>query len=239
MKPKKKFKDPDVMLSIPVITIDGPSGVGKGTLSKFLAKQYHFHLLDSGAIYRLLALACLTRQCDLNDEKQVLEIAKRFNISFQVHDAIVNVFLDDEDVSEKIRDENIGNGASKIAVFLSVREALLAKQREFIKPPGLIADGRDMGTVVFPDAKVKIFLDASVKERANRRYKQLQDKKFNVKLDCILSELEARDQRDRNRRISPLVPASDAYIIDSTDLTIDEVIQHANQYIKQKLNISD
>lgn len=223
------------MLTVPIITIDGPSGVGKGTLSKALATQRQWHLLDSGAIYRVLALACLNKQCDLSDEHVVVEIAQSLQVEFHIKHEQTVIYLEGEEVSEQIRAENVGVTASKIAVYPNVRTALLERQRAFAKAPGLIADGRDMGTIVFPDAPVKIFLDASLDERARRRYNQLQNKGISAKLGCLLTELEQRDQRDRNRSIAPLVPAKDALIIDSTHLSINEVIQVANQYIQERL----
>jgi cytidylate kinase len=212
-------------INIPVITVDGPSGAGKGTLCQALAEKLGWHLLDSGAIYRVLALAAIHHQVDIKSENALVPIASHLDVSFLTHNGKLKVVLEGEDVSNEIRQETVGNTASQIAAFPRVREALLRRQRNFKEAPGLIADGRDMGTVVFPDAPIKIFLDASAEERARRRMIQLQEKGFSGKFDRLLLEIKERDDRDRNRAIAPLVPAADALVIDSTSLSIEQVIE--------------
>ena len=222
----------------PVMTIDGPSGAGKGTLCQLLAEKLGWHLLDSGAIYRVLSLAALHHDVELDSEAALVPLAANLDVQFQVEGDLVKVILEGEDVSRTIRTEQVGNAASKIAAFPRVREALLRRQRAFRQAPGLIADGRDMGTVVFPEAEVKIFLDASAEERAQRRYKQLQDKGFDVNFECLLTEIRERDDRDRNRAVAPLVPAADALVLDSTELNIEQVIEKALQYAREKLAVA-
>lgn len=222
----------------PVITIDGPSGAGKGTLCKALAETLQWHLLDSGAIYRVLALAALHHQVTIDSEEALVPLAAHLDVRFEVEQGQLNVVLEGEDVSQAIRNETVGNTASQIAAFPRVREALLRRQRAFRAAPGLIADGRDMGTVVFPDAPVKIFLDASSEERAHRRMRQLQEKGFSVNFERLLSEIKERDDRDRNRAVAPLMPAADALVLDSTRLTIDEVIAKALAHARQILALS-
>ncbi|GGB47495.1 cytidylate kinase [Oceanisphaera marina] len=219
----------------PVITIDGPGGAGKGTLCQLLAEKLEWHLLDSGAIYRVLALAALHHNVALDDEAGLVPLAAHLDVQFPVQDDQVKTILEGEDVSRAIRSEKMGDTASKIAAFPRVREALLRRQRAFRTAPGLIADGRDMGTVVFPDAQVKIFLDASAEERANRRLLQLQEKGFDVSFDRLLSEIQARDDRDRNRAVAPLKAADDALIIDSTHLSIAEVLDKVLSHTKVKV----
>jgi cytidylate kinase len=221
-----------------IITVDGPSGAGKGTLCYALAEKLGFALLDSGAIYRVTALAALKRAVDLSDEFQLAELARNLNIEFLPVDGEVNIMLDGMNVSSLIRTQEVAEAASKIAVFPQVRAALLQLQQDFAKNEGLIADGRDMGTVVFPNAQVKLFLDASAEERAKRRYKQLQNKGINGNFAQILAEIQERDFRDRNREVAPLKPADDALLLDSTTLSIDEVIAQALSYIQQKALIS-
>ncbi|MFD1008280.1 MULTISPECIES: (d)CMP kinase [Oceanisphaera] len=219
----------------PVITVDGPGGAGKGTLCQLLAEKLEWHLLDSGAIYRVLALAALHHNVALDDEAALVPLAAHLDVQFPVLNGQVKTILEGEDVSHTIRTEKMGNTASKVAAFPRVREALLRRQRAFRSTPGLIADGRDMGTVVFPDAQVKIFLDASAQERANRRLLQLQDKGFDVNFDRLLSEIQARDERDRNRTVAPLKAADDALVIDSTDLSITEVLDIVLNHTKVKV----
>lgn len=220
---------------IPVITVDGPSGAGKGTLCMQLADKLGFNLLDSGAIYRVLALAAIHHGVDIESEDALVLLAAHLDVQFLAEGELVKVVLEGEDVSRELRKEETGMAASKIAALPRVREALLRRQRAFAEGDGLVADGRDMGTVVFPQASVKIFLDASAEERAQRRLKQLQDKGVDAKFDDLLSEIQERDERDRNRPVAPLRPAEDALLLDSTSMSIDEVVAQALQYIESKL----
>ena len=220
--------------NIPVIAVDGPSGVGKGTLCQALANHLNWHLLDSGAIYRVLALSALQQNIALDDTKQLATLALSLPLTFDSNSDDVKVLLDGVDVSREIRTEETGGAASKVASINEVRVALLQRQRDFRQLPGLIADGRDMGTVVFSDAPVKIFLDASAQSRAERRMKQLQDKQIHAKFGEILQEITARDERDRNRAVAPLKPAVDALIIDTTSLSIQDVFNQSIMYIKEK-----
>lgn len=222
----------------PVITVDGPSGAGKGTLCQALANKLGWQLLDSGAIYRVLALAALHHHVDIESEEALVPLAANLDVRFEPREKELAVMLEGEDVSNEIRSEVVGNTASLTATFPRVREALLRRQRAFRTKPGLIADGRDMGTVVFPDAPVKIFLDATPEERAQRRMQQLQKKGFDVKLSDLLADIKERDFRDRNRLIAPLVPAKDALILDSTKLSIEGVIEQALAYVKKKQILS-
>ncbi|MGR6981538.1 (d)CMP kinase [Testudinibacter sp. P27/CKL/0425] len=219
-----------------VITIDGPSGVGKGTLCQALAQTFGFELLDSGAIYRVLGVAAVKSAVALDDETALAELAATLDIRFVPENGKVSVLLAGEDVSAEIRTEIAGNNASKVAPFPKVRSALLQRQRDFSSEKGLIADGRDMGTVVFPQAQAKIFLDASSEERANRRFKQLEQKGINADYEQILTEIKERDFRDRNREVAPLKAADDALLLDSTALSISEVVEKALQYIDQRIN---
>ncbi len=211
------------MTEAPVLTIDGPSGAGKGTVSRLVARRLGWRFLDSGAIYRALAWAARRRGVDLNDADAVARVAGEMELEF-ICDDDVKVLVDGEDVTDRLQTEECGRIASKIAAYPQVRRALLDKQRAFRRPPGLVADGRDMGTVVFPDAPYKVFLTASAEERARRRYLQLKAQGLDVNLDQIIKDLEERDRRDREREESPLVPAKDAVVIDSSDLSIDEVV---------------
>lgn len=220
-----------------VITVDGPSGAGKGTLCHALADKLGFDFLDSGAIYRILALAAVKKGVSLDDEAKLAELGRHLNVQFVPENGEIQVILDGENVGDQIRTAEAGQNASKVAVYPLVREALLQRQRDFSTEKGLIADGRDMGTVVFPEAQIKLFLDASAEERAKRRVKQLQEKGFNANFDEILAEIKERDYRDRNRAVAPLVPAKNALLLDSTQLSIDEVIEQALQYIASKMAI--
>ncbi|MGV3344839.1 (d)CMP kinase [Enterobacteriaceae bacterium LUAb1] len=221
----------------PVITIDGPSGAGKGTLCKAIAEALKWHLLDSGAIYRVLALAVLHHHIDMSSEEALVPVAAHLDVQFIAGQGEMKVILEGEDVSGEIRTQDVSNSASKVAAFPRVREALLYRQRAFRVEPGLIADGRDMGTVVFPDAPVKIFLDASSEVRARRRMLQLQEQGFSVNFENLLAEIKERDDRDRNRIIAPLVPASDALILNSSQMNIEQVIEVSLKYIKEKLAV--
>ncbi|MEY8710836.1 MULTISPECIES: (d)CMP kinase [Mangrovibacter] len=220
---------------VPVITIDGPSGAGKGTLCKAMAEALQWHLLDSGAIYRVLALAALHHHVDTSSEEALVPLAAHLDVRFLSVNGNLEVVLEGEDVSGEIRTQEVASAASQVAAFPRVREALLRRQRAFREAPGLIADGRDMGTVVFPDAPVKIFLDASSEERALRRMRQLQDKGFSVNFERLLAEIKERDDRDRNRPVAPLVPAQDALLLDSTQMSIEQVIEKALEYAREKL----
>lgn len=217
------------------MTVDGPSGAGKGTLCMLIANKLGFHLLDSGAIYRVLALAAIHHGVDLESEDALVPLATHLDVQFVAEGELVKVILEGEDVSGELRKEETGMAASKVAALPRVREALLRRQRAFAEGQGLIADGRDMGTVVFPEAEAKIFLDASAEERAQRRLKQLQGKGLDVRFDDLLREIQERDDRDRNRPVAPLRPAEDALLLDSTTMSIDEVVEKALQYIESKL----
>ena len=222
------------MSLIPVLTIDGPSGVGKGTVARIMAQKLGWHLLDSGAIYRAFALAVDARNTDVTDESALEEVANNLDLAFKTEagSELVSVYLDGQDVSKVLRTEQTGEMASKIASIGVVRAALLKRQQAFAKVPGLVADGRDMGTVVFADAPFKVFLTASAQERANRRLKQLQNQGSEGIISHILAEVVARDERDSSRKHSPLKPAKDALIIDTTELSIDEVITQVSELIK-------
>lgn len=210
---------------VPVITIDGPSGAGKGTVARIVSEKLGWHLLDSGAIYRVLAVATQYHQVSLNEEEPLIPMAAHLDVQFEISsDGESKVILEGEDVTDTIRTEEIGKLASQVAAFPRVREALLRRQRAFKVSPGLVADGRDMGTVVFADAPVKIFLTASAEERAQRRFKQLKDKGLDVKIGRLLDDIRQRDERDQNRDVAPLVADESALVIDSTSYSVDEVV---------------
>lgn len=222
---------------IPLITIDGPSGAGKGTVARIVAEQLGWNLLDSGAIYRVLAIATQHHNIDVEQEDALIPLASHLDVEFKIIEGKEpRTLLEGEDVTDKIRTEDIGAVASKIAAFPRVREALLRRQRAFKEAPGLIADGRDMGTVVFIDAPVKVFLTASAEERANRRMIQLQQKGVDVNIGRLLSEIRQRDERDQNRTVAPLVPAEGALIVDSTELTIEQVVEKILLFASEKLS---
>jgi cytidylate kinase len=211
--------------TVPVIAVDGPGGSGKGTITTRLAEYLGWHFLDSGALYRLTALAVMKKQVPLDDEVALGEVAANLDIRFETHGGAVKALLEGLDVTDRLRAEDTGLVASRIAAIPAVRAALSERQRRFRQPPGLVADGRDMGTVIFPDAQLKIFLTASAEIRAQRRYKQLKDKGESVNLTRLFREIKARDLRDQSRSIAPLRPAEDAVIIDSTGMSIDEVFE--------------
>jgi len=210
---------------IPIITIDGPSGSGKGTIARRVADRLGWHLLDSGALYRLVALAGLRQGLDRTDQAGFERVAQQLDVRFGLApDGGEQVWLEGEEVSQAIRTEQAGEGASQVAVMSGVRAALMDRQRAFAMPPGLVADGRDMGTVVFPSATLKIYLTASAEERARRRYNQLKDKGLDANLAALSLDIAERDRRDASRPIAPLKPADDAQIVDSTSMTIDAVL---------------
>lgn len=222
--------------SVPVITIDGPSGAGKGTAARLVAEHFGWQLLDSGAIYRVLAVAIQHHNIEIDEEEPLIPMAAHLDVQFEItSDGHSKVILEGEDVSNSIRTEEVGAIASQVAAFPRVREALLRRQRAFKVSPGLVADGRDMGTVVFTDAPVKIFLTASAEERAQRRFNQLKEKGFDVKLGRLLDDIRQRDERDQNRKVAPLVAAEGALTVDSTELTIEVVVEKILAFANEKL----
>jgi cytidylate kinase len=225
-----------VSTTAPVICIDGPSGSGKGTIARKLAEALSFHLLDSGALYRLTALAADRRGVDMDDAEAVAEVARESRIVFEPDgERGTRVYLDGSNVTRDIRQEEIGMNASRVAALGPLREALLQRQRDFRKPPGLVADGRDMGTTVFPDAELKIYLTASAEARAMRRHNQLNEQGIGVSLRGLLRDIEARDEQDTGRAASPLHPADDAVVIDSTALSIEQVTEQALALARERL----
>jgi cytidylate kinase len=215
--------------SVPILTIDGPSGSGKGTIARRVADHLGWHLLDSGALYRLVAYAGQRRGLPQNDSPEAQSahqrVAEQLDVRFGLApDGGEQIWLEGEEVSRAIRTEQVGEGASRVGAMPGVRAALLERQRAFAQPPGLVADGRDMGTVVFPAAALKIYLTASAEERARRRYKQLKDKGLDANLAALSLDIAERDRRDASRPIAPLKPADDAVIVDSTSMTIDAVL---------------
>jgi cytidylate kinase len=220
------------------MTIDGPSGSGKGTVSRAAAKKLGWWLLDSGALYRLVALAGRGAGIDLNDEHRLSDLAGQLDLRFDSTPAGTEVvWLGGADVTHDIRTEAAGNDASKVAALPGVRSALLERQRRFAAPPGLVADGRDMGTVVFPDARVKIFLTASADERAARRYKQLKEKGVAATLAGLSKEIAERDQRDITRTASPLVASEDAVLLDTTGMSVDAVVERVLDVVRERLSL--
>ncbi len=216
-------------VTTPVITIDGPSGVGKGTLSRLLAHALGWHWLDSGALYRLVALAALKADVALDAVSQLVQLAHTMDVAFHISDTVStpSIYLNGLDVSIELRSERCSQAASQVATWPMIRDALLHRQRAFRQPPGLIADGRDMGTVVFPDATVKLYLTADPQERARRRYNQLREQGVDANLETLSEAIIERDARDMHRTAAPLKPAHDAYLIDTTNLTIHDVLAQA------------
>lgn len=219
----------------PVITIDGASGTGKGTVSQIIAKRLGWEFLDSGALYRVLALAAQKHSVALDNEKALEVLGEHLDVQFIAQESTSSkIILEGEDVTDVIRTEKIGNAASQIAALPAVRASLLSRQRAFRNAPGLVADGRDMGTVVFPDAELKIFLLASPEERALRRYNQLKERGISVTLSDLIKELRERDRRDQERAVAPLKPAEDAIRVDTDRLTIEQVVERIISEIKRK-----
>ena len=224
-------------MTVQIITIDGPSGSGKGTLAAKLAAHYQYHLLDSGALYRLLGLSLHKHELLEKLDSQLdecIQYARQLDIKFETSTSGILVFLVGEDVSQTIRTERVGEYASKVAVVPELRQALFERQRAFAQSPGLVADGRDMATSIFPEANAKIYLTASAESRAERRVKQLQGMGLDAKINDILANIQARDKRDMEREVAPLKPAKDAYIIDSSELTIDQVFKLMVDYVNSR-----
>lgn len=215
-----------------IITIDGPSGSGKGTVSRLIASKLAFNYLDSGALYRALSISSLRKDVKLGNIEGLVDLVEQMDIRFETEDTYFKIFLDEMDITDQMRTEDIGVRASKIASYPEIRQSLLKRQRKFAFGRGLVADGRDMGTVVFPDADLKIYLTASIEERAQRRYKELIDKGEDVSLRALAAQVRDRDARDTNREVSPLVAANDALTIDTSGLSVSRVlisiIEHAN-----------
>jgi len=222
--------------AVPVLALDGPSGSGKGTIARNVAGRLGWHLLDSGALYRLTGLAAERAGVGFDDEAAVAALARTLDVRFAADvDGNEQVWLDGDNVTDLLRTEETGRLASKVAAIPAVREALLDLQRDFRKPPGLVADGRDMGTHVFPDATAKVFLTASPEERARRRYKQLKDKGIGVNLAALSEDIAERDRRDSQRAVAPLRPADDAHVLDSSNLSIDEVTQAVLEWVAERV----
>lgn len=219
----------------PVITIDGPSGTGKGTITSLLAKSLGWHVLDSGALYRAVAFALTQAKVAVDDEVAVRDLLA--SVDLQLYraspDAAPTVLCDGQDITQAIRNETVGNLASAVSAYPYVRQAILKTQRDFRAPPGLIADGRDMGTVIFPDATLKIYLDAAPEERINRRFKELRSKGLDVTLASVTQDLSERDKRDAGRSIAPLKPASDAHVIDTTGQNVEQVFAKVMEFVRR------
>ncbi len=232
----------------PVLTIDGPSGSGKGTIVQLVAQKLGWHMLDSGALYRLVAFGSQNNQLSLNNEDDIADYASNLDVEFKLfnvkpvaekgqHSQELRIILEGNVVGVELRTEATGNAASKVAAMPKVRQALFQRQRDFRQNPGLVADGRDMGTTIFPDAKVKVFLTASAEERAQRRYKQLKDKGISGNLAALLRDINERDERDSQRSASPLKPAEDAVIIDTSDLSIEQVVEQVLAICKKGFDV--
>jgi cytidylate kinase len=227
------------MTRAPVVAIDGPSGSGKGTISQLLAQRLGWHYLDSGALYRLVALAALRRGVALDDAAGLSALARALEARFSSDPAQADkIYLEGAEVSEELRGERCGNAASRVAAIPEVRAALLERQRAFRKPPGLVADGRDMGTVIFPDATLKIFLTATPEERARRRYKQLKDKGLDAKIYDLVKDIAERDARDSARAAAPLKSAPDAVALDTTDMSIEAVVERVWMLLRERFGES-
>ena len=220
-----------ILMNIPVLTIDGPSGAGKGTVSRLVAKKLGWNYLDSGSIYRSLAIALQKTSVDLANVNGIVKVAQAMALEFECGDELI-VKLNGEDITDRLGLESTGSAASQIAALPEVRRVLLQKQQDFRRPPGLVADGRDMGTIVFPDAEIKVFLTASAAKRAERRYKQLMEKEIDVNLAQLINDIEARDRRDMEREAAPLTMAVDALYIDSSDMAIDAVVEEVLNLIR-------
>ena len=225
------------MAAVPVITIDGPSGSGKGTISRRLAQQLGWHFLDSGALYRLVGLGSARHGIANSDENKIADYARRLDVRFVAGhpDEEPMIYLENQEVTNELRTETTGELASQVAAIPAVREALLERQRHFRQAPGLVADGRDMGTTVFPQANLKIFLTASAEVRAQRRYKQLKQKGNSVSLSALVHDINQRDARDSSRSVSPLVPAPDAVIVDTSEMDIALVMQRVQDLVRQAM----
>ncbi|MBT8047113.1 MAG: (d)CMP kinase [Xanthomonadales bacterium] len=224
---------PEKQTQAPVVTVDGPGGSGKGTIAMRLAEHLGWHFLDSGALYRLVAVAAMDRGVSADDEETLGRVARSLDANFGISEEGMVVLLDGNYITGRLRSETVSVFSSRIAAFPFVREALIVRQRAFRKPPGLVADGRDMGTVIFPDAKLKIFLTASAEARAERRYKQLKEKGESVNLTRLFQDIKKRDERDSTRAVSPLRPAEDAHVIDSTELSINEVLREIHVLLEK------